>query len=640
MKTRIFYHRKDHVRGGRPVTVEAWVRAVGTGAYPGRVAARGAEATQAGDGDAATVPTAPGLSPETEAPEPASRHSLTTDASTLIGVAWRLNRRRFILQIIFLLSNGIVGGVSLLLLIPIVNSIANPDSKMSVPLFGDVQLSSVPLVALLAAFVGLTAVSALITRTSAVNSTALQQTIVDDLRQEAFEAILAAKWTFVLQRRKSDIIEVVTSGAARSGMAFYQLLQLSVTAVLFVVTAIVALVVSPLVAGIAIVGVVLVGVAQGSAVRPAHRMGREFGLRNRSLQAVMMDSMDSLRLVRAHGADAIWAERLGEAFTGTRAVQIANTRRTSTVSAVSSVGLALAASALVLVSVWAEVSPAAIVVILLLVARLARGAQSMAGTSAMLANALPAVRDLTALTQQARDDAEVPPGTVSTRGPLGSDEDVPLLEFRDVTFVYPNSTNGIHEVNFTARRGDITVLTGHSGSGKSTTADLSLGLLMPQSGAILVDGEPITPADLAWWREHVAYVPQETVLVPGTLRENLVWSASPEPDDDACWLALDRAAADFARTLPGGLDTVLGDRGVRLSGGERQRVAIARALLRNPTLLVMDEATSALDDATEARVLGLMTSLVPAITVLVIAHRQSTVDAGHHVVRFEAGRAA
>jgi ATP-binding cassette subfamily C protein len=135
-------------------------------------------------------------------------------------------------------------------------------------------------------------------------------------------------------------------------------------------------------------------------------------------------------------------------------------------------------------------------------------------------------------------------------------------------------------------------------------------------------------------------VPQETVLVPGTLRDNLVWSVPGGADDAACWEALQRAAADFTERLTDGLDTELGDRGIRLSGGERQRVAIARALLRKPTLLVLDEATSSLDDVTEAAVLRTVTALTPSVTVLVIAHRQSTIDAAHHVVHLVDGRRA
>ena len=124
------------------------------------------------------------------------------------------------------------------------------------------------------------------------------------------------------------------------------------------------------------------------------------------------------------------------------------------------------------------------------------------------------------------------------------------------------------------------------------------------------------------------------MLIPGTLRDNLAWSVAGTVSDAQCWESLDRACARFAHDLPDGLDTLLGERGTYLSGGERQRVAIARALLRHPRLLVLDEATSSLDDATEARVLELARSLTPAVTVVMVAHRLSTIKAADHVVRF------
>lgn len=563
--------------------------------------------------------------------------SLPADARALVLAAWRIDRTRFAMAVFFLLFSGFIGGVSLLLLIPIINSVANPEGKVTIPGIGSVGIGRVPLGVLLIAFVLLVVVQGLIQRASAINTARFQPRLVDELRHQAFAAILDARWTFVLTRRRSDIIAIVTAGAARCGTAFQQLIQGSVSLVTAMVTAAVAFWVAPGVAAIAMVGVVLLGVTQALSVRPSYRLGIEFSVRSRELQAVMQNSMDSLRLVRAHHASAIWVDRLADAFTDTREVQVANTRRTSTISMLSSVALAIAAAALVQISVWLAVPSTSIVVILLLVARLARQVQGLVSTGAQLANSLPAVRELAQLTSDARAEAEMPSDVESDRLPLGTDDSNPLLSFRGVSYTYPNSENGVHGITFDVPRSQITAITGPSGAGKSTTADLALGLLQAQVGEILVDGTPLVPADLAWWRSHVAYVPQETVLIPSSLRENLTWSVSGGATDEQCWAALDQAAAGFARELPQGLDTVLGDRGIRLSGGERQRVAIARALLRKPALLVLDEATSSLDDSTESAVLTMMEHLVPTATILVIAHRRSTIDAADNVVRIEDG---
>jgi ATP-binding cassette subfamily C protein len=437
-------------------------------------------------------------------------------------------------------------------------------------------------------------------------------------------------------------------------LAVNQLVTVGVSLVLATVTAIIAVAVDAFVALVAIVGVVAMAVVQSTGIRPAHRLGRLLGERNRELQAVVTDSLDSLRLARAHDAAEVWVDRMADAFGGAREVQLANTQRMSTVSAMTSVGGATAAAALVGLAVWAGSEPASIVLIVILLRRLSGQVGGVVRTVTLLANSLPAVGDIIELTAAARSACELPGSADDADDTAGSSDDVygvvekqhrsltvadgaPLLEFRDVGFTYPTSGGGVRNLNFVVRQGQITALSGPSGSGKSTTADLALGLLRPDIGEVLVNGQPLRASDLAWWRSHIAYVPQDPLLLPGSLRNNLVWSVNHGVTDDECRVALDQAAAHFATVLPDGLDTLLGDRGVYLSGGERQRVAIARALLRKPALLVLDEATSALDDDTEAEVLETIASLVPAITVLVIAHRRTTLDRAHHVIRIGDG---
>jgi ATP-binding cassette subfamily C protein len=178
-------------------------------------------------------------------------------------------------------------------------------------------------------------------------------------------------------------------------------------------------------------------------------------------------------------------------------------------------------------------------------------------------------------------------------------------------------------------------IVGPSGAGKSTLADILSGLLAPTQGDVRIDGRILD--DRRTWRDQVAYVPQETFLFNTSIRDNLQWTVKVVNDDEL-WVALDLAAADFVRSLPEGLDTVLGERGIRLSGGERQRIAIARALLRKPKLLVLDEATSALDSANEKRIQSALERLHGSLTILIIAHRLSTVRDADQVLVLDQGK--
>jgi len=574
-----------------------------------------------------------------------NQQGLMADMVTLVRTAWSLDRRRVVAQVVLLLVGGAVGGVGLALLVPIVNSVAGPDSAISLPVVGAVGTGGVPLWILLVAFVAFVAAQAAVQWASTVNATRLQHLVVDRMRHDTFAAILAARWSFVLGLRRTDVIQVVTTGAARVGLALNAMVTAGVGVVLAVATAAVALVVEPVLGAIAVVGVIIMGAAQATGIRPAHRLGGELGTRSRELQAVVTDSLDSLRLVRAHEASGLWVDRLADAFAGTRQTQVANTRRMATVSGLTTVGTAAAAAALVGVAVALGVEPTAIVVMVVLIGRLAGQVGSLVRTATQLANALPAVGDVTTLAAAARHAAEsnLPAGDPAVgqsavgQSAVGQGHRAPMVEFVGVAYTYPSSGGGISNVDLVVPRGAVTALTGPSGAGKSTTADVMLGLLWPDEGEVRVGGAPLVPAALGWWRSHVAYVPQESMLLPGTLRDNLVWSASHAVTDADCHQALKRAAADFVDALPDGLDTPLGDRGVRLSGGERQRIAIARALVRRPELLVLDEATSALDEATEAAVLDTLVSLAPAVTVVVIAHRRSTIDRADHVVELAGG---
>lgn len=207
------------------------------------------------------------------------------------------------------------------------------------------------------------------------------------------------------------------------------------------------------------------------------------------------------------------------------------------------------------------------------------------------------------------------------------------VDFKDtiglnsVSFRYPESDRWIlKNASVIIRKNTSVALIGASGAGKTTAADLILGILEPQEGMITIDGTDIKKC-MESWHENIGYIPQSIYLMDDNIRANIAFGIpGPEIDDTAIEKALREAQLDtFVHSLPAGLDTMIGDRGVKLSGGQRQRIGIARALYRNPSVLVLDEATSALDNETEKEVMEAIDGLHGTRTLIIIAHRLSTI---------------
>jgi ABC-type multidrug transport system fused ATPase/permease subunit len=232
--------------------------------------------------------------------------------------------------------------------------------------------------------------------------------------------------------------------------------------------------------------------------------------------------------------------------------------------------------------------------------------------------------------------------------PHASERSVVPLSFSDelvidaLSYRYPlASSNAVDGVSLRIPHGSSIGLIGGSGAGKSTLVDVILGLLTPTSGRVLVDGIDIQ-SNIRGWQSIIGYVPQTIFLADDTLRRNVAFGLPEELiDDDAVRRALRAAQLEsFVAELPEGWNTGVGERGVRLSGGQRQRIGIARALYHDPQVLVLDEATSALDTETEAGVMADVEALHGAKTLIIVAHRLSTVRNCDVLYRFERGRMA
>jgi ATP-binding cassette subfamily C protein len=295
-------------------------------------------------------------------------------------------------------------------------------------------------------------------------------------------------------------------------------------------------------------------------------------------------------------------------------------RRTATIVS----GLTAAMIAFVGLTIL-DTPPPVLIAMLLVFARISGPVLQIGQSLQQFAHMLPAYADV----RQLELDLAAAPVAQSGHGPANIAPGIApgAVVFRDVSYRYDEarqSAGAVAGLSLTIEPGSFVGVTGPSGAGKTTFADLLIGLLEPQSGDITIGGTALRGPAAAAWRDHLSYVVQDPYLFRDTIRRNLLW-ASPQSSEAEIWDALVIAEADaLVAGMADGLDTVLGERGTLISGGERQRLCLARAVLRRPWLFVLDEATSAIDVATERKILERFAVITPRPTVVIIAHRDES----------------
>jgi subfamily B ATP-binding cassette protein MsbA len=214
------------------------------------------------------------------------------------------------------------------------------------------------------------------------------------------------------------------------------------------------------------------------------------------------------------------------------------------------------------------------------------------------------------------------------------------VKFEDVTFAYEEGNEVIKNISFSAPAGSVTALVGTSGSGKTTIAGLAASFIIPNDGKVIIDGYDLATVKIDNYRSRLGVVLQDDFLYEGTIRENILFS-NPEATEEELLSAVSAAHVhEFTDRFDDGLDTLIGERGVKLSGGQRQRVAIARAILADPKILILDEATSSLDTESELYIQESLASLMKGRTTFVIAHRLSTIRKADQILVIEDGQIA
>ncbi|MDB5107620.1 MAG: xenobiotic-transporting ATPase, partial [Candidatus Binatus sp.] len=470
------------------------------------------------------------------------------------------------------------------------------------------------LLILLAIFVLLVGARTLLGQMQMIATYAVEQDVTHHLRSSLYRAIGEASWLFVGKSRASDFTHALTSEVDRIGMATVVLLLFLGDVVIGLLYIAIAFALSARMTMLVLISGALLAFGSRGRTQAIEETGEEVSNANKSLYSAAIEHLQSLKAAKAYGAE----ERNFKIFSAlsheVSSANLAGAREQAVAATIFELGSVVILAVVLYLSIrMLAVPPAAILILLLLFARVMPRLMAAQRHYRAFANSIPSFANVMKIEAQCAAAAE-PPAHRYARLTLRRE-----LAIDDVSFSYGNGrAPAVHRLSLTIPAGKIVALVGASGAGKSTIADLLMGLISPDVGTIRLDGDVIGPEQARGWREQIGYVAPDTFLFHDSIRANLKW-AQPVASEDQMLEALQQASAyDFVTGLERGLDTVVGDRGILLSQGERQRLALARAFLRRPAMLILDEATNSLDSENEGRVLNAIERMRGELTVVLI----------------------
>jgi len=477
--------------------------------------------------------------------------------------------------------------------------------------------------------------STALTIASALLARSVSARILADFRTDIYTHVQSLPMAFHDASKRGDLLALMTyevarlSGFVSSTLATTPALlvtSLGALALLFWIDPVLALLVPVLVPGFYLILKIV-----GKKMRV---LAQQMQAAEAQVMAQAEESLEMLPAIKAFAREEIERERYADLVEVSRDIHVKVTGISAYIGPLTSLAAALAALALILVANTrvqsGDLTGTELFSFLFYTALLTRPIGSLAQLYGQFQNA----RGTLARLQRVIETASEPGYTAgyqltTTHGGL---------EFRDITFTHVGRQSTLERINLSIEPGEIVALTGSNGAGKTTLVNLLLRFYDPASGAILLDGQDITEINVQDLRRQIGYVPQRPLLFNGSIRENIAFgnaSANPTMIEAAARLA---QAFDFVTALPDGMDTVIGDHGVRLSGGQRQRIALSRALLADPKVLVLDEATSMYDIEGEAAFVEACQTALIGRTVILITHRPASLSLANRVVHMDAGQ--
>ncbi|WP_293201864.1 ABC transporter ATP-binding protein [Paenibacillus sp.] len=560
-------------------------------------------------------------------------------------------------NLLAMISIGLMEGIGIYMLVPMLSLIGV--FEMGSTGLHLTWLSSIlrqfsensQLMLVLFAFVFILSGQAWMQRLQTIRNTRIQQQFIRTLRMETYSAILKAQWSFFLQKRKSDFNHILTTELARVSQGTNLILQTVASLIFTAIQIGLAFWLSARLTALVLICGVLLFILLRKFVRRAKQIGDQTSEYSQHYYNGITEHFNGIKDIKSNMLEHShirWFERLCRQIEH-NVVQFSQLNTGTQL--IHRVSAALIIATFIYLSLQVmSVPPASLLLIILIFSRLWPRFTAIQSNLEYISSMLPAfrmVRELQLQTEKSREineefsiDRELEPRRGAPTAPhIVPIDPVEAITCENVYFRYEDSdTYALKNVQSSIPARGMTAIVGKSGAGKSTLIDLIMGLIKPESGRILIDGEPLSEELLLHWRSSIGYVSQDPFLFHTSIRENLRL-VDPDASEEQMWRALQfSSSASFVQRLPQGLDTIIGDRGIRLSGGERQRLVLARTMLRNPSVLVLDEATSALDSENEQHIHEALERLKGHITIIVIAHRLSTIRTADRVIVLEEGR--
>jgi ATP-binding cassette, subfamily C, bacterial len=568
--------------------------------------------------------------------------------------------RRAVTAFVLVLVCAALEGVGIVLLVPVLDLVIGHSSKSAPGFLShavvrlNLDSASQQLLAVLVCFIALIALRGLLLWARDIRLMRLSLGFVDHWRARLFNALTAAEWATSSGLERARVEHAIMDDVARIATGTERILRGLANLGVLLAQGLIALVLSPVLTALVLAFVAISAAVSMPMVASARRIGGRLTVAGQAMFELIYHFLSGLKLAKAHRAEAMYVDRFDRALTDVRHQVVDFASRQTMMRVVFQFFTGVLAAVVILVGVLVLKTPVAVLAVFtLILARLTGPFLALLQNLQQFANMLPAFDNVTRLLADL-ESAQATSGELQERFPEGqryaarTQSGTPqpihqigrsaLVELRDVSFAHPGQpAPAFANVSLTIEAGEFVGFVGPSGAGKTTLADIIAGLLVPQTGSVLVGGRRLTGQVRADWQDRLAYVPQEPFLFDYSIRDNLTWGREGIPDG-ALWRALQAAAADdVVRKLPHGLATRVGERGQTLSGGERQRLCLARALARRPALLILDEATNALDRATEDDVLARLEMLRHTMTIVMISHRATGLDLADRVVEFAPG---